>query len=232
MRSPLTLLVTLAFGSLASSCAAGAALNQSNGAKMGEALAFAAAAGAAQVAQSVAEQRARYDSAVTHSSTGVSVTPQCDNDGQYSCVTATVVAPAAEPASDVEMTDGDARDYVVGYLNGVRKLNAQGPIARDESLDAFAQVGTDELSEDHTPNHHIVEHRAELPAGSFELQSAPDGLPAGSLQDRIGEVLLRWTGEGPGGMHHDAMLRPGWRRVGVGIARRDGRTYFTVDLAP
>jgi uncharacterized protein YkwD len=38
-------------------------------------------------------------------------------------------------------------------------------------------------------------------------------------------------GEGPGGMHHDALLRPDWRKVGVGIVRSDGRMYFTVDFS-
>jgi uncharacterized protein YkwD len=31
-------------------------------------------------------------------------------------------------------------------------------------------------------------------------------------------------------MHHDALLRPEWKRLGVGIANRDGRTYFTIDF--
>ena len=73
-------------------CLGAAAMNQSNGAKMGEALAFAGAAAAAQVVQSAAEARARNNAPVTHSSTGVGVTPQCDNDGQYSCVTVTTTS--------------------------------------------------------------------------------------------------------------------------------------------
>jgi len=214
-------------------CGAGATLNQSNGAKMGEALAFAGVAAAAQVVQSAAESRARNNSPVTHSSTGVGVSPECDNDGQYSCVT--VTAPSGgDPAPmqpDPDMNDAEARDYVLGYVNGVRKLNAAPPVARDEAVDAFAQAGSEQLAQDHKAGQHLLEHGRELGASNAELQGAPDGVPAGSLQDRIAEILLRWMGEGNGGMHHDVLLKPGWRKIGVGIATRDGRMYFTVDFS-
>ena len=128
------------------------------------------------------------------------------------------------------MNDDEARDYVLGYMNGVRKLNAATPVVRDEAIDAFAQAGSDELAEDHKPNQHLVEHGRELPATNAELQGSPDGSPAGSLQDGIAEILLRWTGEGAGGMHHDVLIKPGWRKIGVGITNKNGRMYFTVDF--
>lgn len=214
-------------------CGAGATLNQSNGAKMGEALAFAGAAVVAQVAQSAAEARARNNASVTHSSTGASITPQCDNDGQYSCVTVTPPERADEaprpPAPD--MDEDEAREYVLGYVNGVRRLNAAGPVVRDEAVGAFAQAGSEELAADHRPGQHLADHARELAAVHAEVQGSPDGLPAGSLQDRIAEVLLRWMSEGPGGMHHDVLVRPGWRKMGVGLVTRQGRIYFTVDFS-
>jgi hypothetical protein len=197
--------------------------------KLGEALAFAAAAGAAQVAQSVAEQNARNNAPVTHSSTGASMSPGCDNDGQYSCVTVAPAASAAAPES--EMGEDEARDYVLGYVNGVRKLNGVGPIARDPTLDAFAQAGSEQLAQDHRPNRHITEHGQELHAGSAEDQGSPDGSRPAPLQDQIAEILLGMMAEGQGGMHHDVMLRPEWRKLGVGIAHRAGRMYFTVDFS-
>jgi uncharacterized protein YkwD len=211
--------------------ACGPGLNDSNGAKLGEALAFAAAAGAAQVAQAAAEQHARNTAPVAVSSTtGVSVSPDCDNDGQYGCLSL-MASPSAGDAPEPEMGDDEARDYVLGYLNGVRRLNRDGPLVRDEALDAFAQAGSDELAQDYRPNQHMIEHAREVPAALGELQGSPDGSSPGPLQDRLAETLLRFTGEGPGGMHHDAMLRPEWRKLGVGVAHREGRVYFTVDLS-
>jgi len=219
-------------GAVVLACASlgcGAGLNQSNGAKMGEALAFAAVAGAAQVAQSVAEQHARNSAPMTHAG-GVGVSPQCDNEGQYGCVSV-AGSPSDPVAPEAELNDDEARDYVLGYVNGVRKLNGIGPVEREEALDAFAQAGSDELAQDHKQNQHLAAHAQELHASSAEVQGSPDGASAGALQDQIAGSLLRWMGEGPGGMHHDALLRPDWRKVGVGIVRSDGRMYFTVDFS-
>jgi uncharacterized protein YkwD len=200
----------------------------SNGTKLGEALAFAAAAGAAQVAQAAMEQQARNNAPVTHASTGLNVSPACDNDGQYGCLS---VSPSSADPTEAEMSDDDARDYVQGYLNGVRKLNGVGVLVRDDTLDAFAQAGSAELAQDHVPNQHMVAHAPELHASCTEVQGPPDGSSPGPLQDQLAAVLLHFVGEGHGGMHHDAVLRPEWRKLGVGIARSDGRTYFTVDFA-
>lgn len=216
------------FGVLAwSLLACGPGLNQSNGVKMGEALAFAAAAGAAQVAQSVAEQNARNSAPVTHAS-GVGVSPACDQ-GQYACVT---VTPAAGPADvqEPDMGDDDARDYVLGYVNGVRKLNGAPALTRDASLEGFAQAGSEQLAQDHRTGQHFADHAQELHAASAEVQGSPDGAAPGTLQDQIAQILLRMTAEGPGGMHHDVLLRPEWRKLGVGIVKSGGRMFFTIDF--
>ncbi len=219
MRFALSCVVVLASASL--SCGAG--LNQTNGVKLGEALAFAAAAGAAQVAEAAAEQRARNNAPVTRSSTGASLSPGCNNSGQYACLTVTPSSPGEASAGDTpdpEMDYEEARDYVLGYVNGVRKLNGVGPVVRDDSLDTFAQAGSDELAQDHRANQHMFEHAPELRPGSAEVQGPPDGSRPGPLQEQIGELLLAFMGEGPGGMHHDTLLRPEWRKLGVGIATR------------
>jgi uncharacterized protein YkwD len=226
VRSALLCAVLVASASLG----CGAGLASSNGAKLGEALAFAATAGAMQVAQAVAEQNARNSAPVAPSSIGVGVSPNCDNDGQYGCLSVAASTSAGD-ATEPQMSDDEARDYVLGYLNGVRKLNAVGPLVHDRELDAFAQAGSDELSRDHRPNQHMVEHAHDLLARSAEVQGSPDGSGSGVLQDQIAAVLLHSTGEGPGGMHHDVMLRPEWRKLGVGIVIRGGRTYFTVDFS-
>lgn len=201
---------------------------QSNSAKMGEALAFAAAAGVAQVAESVAEQNARNNAPVRHAS-GLGLSPSCDNDGQYACVG--VRPSGSPPAPAQEMTSADARDYVLGFVNGVRKLNGAPAVERAVALDDFAQAGSEELAQDHRPGNHWTEHSHELGTRSAEVQGAPAGEAPGTLQDQLAAVLLQMTGEGPGGMHHDLLLRAEWRKLGVGIVQSDDRrTYFTVDL--
>jgi hypothetical protein len=129
------------------------------------------------------------------------------------------------------MTDEDAHDYVLAYVNGVRRLNRVGPLVSDPILEAFARAGSDELAQDHSPNRHLLDHARELQSRSGEVQGSPDGAMPGPLQERIADYLLRWTGEGPGGTHHDTMLLPEWRKIGVGIALREGRLYLTVDFS-
>jgi uncharacterized protein YkwD len=226
--------VRVAIGACAVACSAVACVapgaGQSNSAKMGEALAFATAAGVAQVAESVAEQNARNNAPVRHTS-GLGVSPSCDNEGQYACVSA---RPSGSPPSTAaqEMTSADARDYVLGYVNGVRKLNGVPAVERAVALDDFAQDGSEELAQDHRPGQHWTEHAPELGTRSAEVQGAPAGEAPGTLQDQLAAVLLQITGEGPGGMHHDVLLRPEWRKLGVGIVQsNDRRTYFTVDFS-
>jgi uncharacterized protein YkwD len=209
----------------------GPQLYASNNTKVGEALAFAAVAGAAQVAQAAMEQQARNNAPMTHASYGFTVSPNCTNDGQYGCMTLAAAAGANDP-TEPEMSDDDARDYVLGYVNGVRKLNGAGLCVRDEALDSFAQAGSDQLARDHSPNAHIAQHARELRVAVGEVQGPPEGSGTGALQDQLGALLLRFTGEGTGGTHHDIMLRPEWRRLGVGITHEDGHTFFTADFSP
>jgi hypothetical protein len=77
----------------------------------------------------------------------------------------------------------------------------------------------------------MVQHSGDIRTSSTEVQGPSDGTPPGVLQDQIADVLVRSMGEGPGGVHHDAMLRREWRKLGVGIARREGRTYLTIDFS-
>lgn len=215
--------------SFASAACVAPGAGQSNSAKMGEALAFAAAAGVAQVAESVAEQNARNNAPVRHAS-GLGLSQSCDNEGQYACVS--VRPSGSQTPPPPEMTGADARDYVLGYVNGVRKLNGVAPVERSVALDDFAQAASEELAQDHLPGRHWSDHAQELGTRSAELQGSPAGEAPGTLQDQLAAVLLQMTGEGAGGMHHDLLLRAEWGKLGVGIVQTDDRrTYFTVDFS-
>ncbi|HLK35698.1 MAG TPA: CAP domain-containing protein [Polyangiaceae bacterium] len=194
---------------------------------------FVAAAAGAQVAQSIAEEKARRNAPVTGAPAAVS--PHCDNDDQYACLkiqpTASTGSSRGGRPAELEMSDDEARDYVLQYVNGVRKLNGVVLLARDGSLDTFAQAGSDELAIDHRPGAHLRAHAGDLGSSSAEVQGPADGSEGGALEDRVGAVLLRFMNEGPGGADYDTVLRPEWRKLGVGILTRDGRTFLTVDFS-
>jgi uncharacterized protein YkwD len=220
MRLNRTWACALAFGCFG--CGGGAA--QSNGAKVGEALAFAAVAGAAQVAQSAIAENAR------------NAPPRavpCGDDGQYTCYYSGAIPPSSNDAREpvADMTAAEARVYTLKYINGVRRLNGVGPLVLDADLTAFAQAGSVQLSEDHRIHQHIVDHGSELGTACAENQGDPNGWHPAQLEDQIAEILGGMMREGPGGGHHDNILRPEWRRLGVGIVNPGQRMYFTTDFA-
>ena len=230
MRHALSGAVVLACAGLA--CGPGAFPAYPTGpVKLGEALAIAGVAAAAQIAQAAAEQRARNSAPVAMSSTGLSVSPGCDNDGQYGCVSVSA-SPSRADAPGPELDDNGARANTCSVTSTAyesstrfRRSPATKPSMRSRA------PGSDELAQDHAPNQHMLDHGRELVAASAEIQGSPDGAPPAALQDQIAQSLLRFTGEGPGGLHHDTMLRPEWRKLGVGIVNREGRTYLTVDFS-
>jgi uncharacterized protein YkwD len=191
----------------------------SNSAKLGEAAAFAGMAAAATAAQTVLAERAR-NNAPMHGARS-----DCDNDHGYACVS--LSAPQGDPRPpEREMTIEEAQDYVLGYVNGVRKLNDIPPVHRDPDADTVAAASAESLSTDHRPGLHALEHEL----SGAEVQGPAEGTNDGFLQDQLGAVMGAWMKEGHGGAHHDLLLLPRWRKLGVGIAQRSGRTYFTVEL--
>jgi uncharacterized protein YkwD len=200
---------------------------------MTQAAAFAGAAVVAQVVESAMEARRRNNLPVSHSSPGIGAQQGCDNEGQYPCVTIARKEPDFVPGSgaNLAMNEDEARAYVVDFINGVRKLNDLEPLVRDPLVDAFAQSSSEALSTDHKPGQFALEHGAELVGRHGEAQTAEDGAEQKPLGERVGAILLSWMAEKPEGAHRGVVVRPEWRRVGVGIVTQDGRTYFTVDFS-
>ncbi len=57
----------------------------------------------------------------------------------------------------------------------------------------------------------------------------PDPVKSGKKQ--IDVMLKLMMDEGPGGGHHDNMMNPKFRRVGVGLVDVGGRLYMTNDFS-
>ncbi len=211
------------------SCAASSTAGASNATKMGEAAVFAGAAAAAQVVQSAMEARAR-NSAPVQSLTGLRVTTPCDNEGQYPCVAVSGAGPVPAPA-EREMTDDEARSYVTDYINGVRKLNDVPALAPDPVAEARAQAATERWSRGVRAGDAPPDPDVTLDAGHAEVEGSALAPGTGLIQDRLGEILLRWMDEKPDGPHRRALVSPQWRRLGIGVVTGAGRTFFAVDLS-
>jgi hypothetical protein len=123
------------------------------------------------------------------------------------------------------------RQYTLHFINGLRARYRRAPLVADPSLDTFAQEGSILLALDHRPHHHFEAMAASCGCGAHaENQGAPFGWAPGPPDTQIAEMLSGMMDEGPGGGHHDALLSPEWRRLGVGILNPGGRMYFTLDF--
>jgi len=123
------------------------------------------------------------------------------------------------------------REYTLSLVNALRRARLVAPLARDPLLDDFAQEGSVFLSLNHRPHHHFETLAASCGCGAQgENQGDPFGWPPGPPDTQIAELVGGMMDEGPGGGHHDALVAPEWRRLGVGILNPGGRMYFTLDF--
>ena len=155
--------------------------------------------------------------------------------------TKVVEAPSPPPRpADPYPSDPLVR-YNVELLNSYRSRAGVAPLLYDARISAFALAGSNELAKDHTPHAHFASHADSLPAGfgsrSAENQGDPAGVPTldpdpvANGKKQIALLLKIMMDEGPGGGHHDNVLNPSYRRVGVGLFYAGGRLYLTNDFS-
>jgi uncharacterized protein YkwD len=149
-----------------------------------------------------------------------------------------VPSPAARPA-DPYPGDPLVR-YNVELLNGYRQKAGAPPLAYDAKISGFALDGSKRLASDHKPHAHFAASAQGSPVFGpriAENQGDPSGVPAldadatTSGKKAIALLLKIMIDEGPGGGHHDNMLNPKYRRVGIGLHYAAGKLYLTNDFS-
>jgi uncharacterized protein YkwD len=125
----------------------------------------------------------------------------------------------------------DARQYNLARINALRAQNGSPPLKLDDALDAFAQAGSVELSQDHKPHAHFTSSYSTCGCNvQAENQGDPNGWIVEPIHQQIDDILNLMMSEGPGGGHHDNILNPQSTRLGVGIVNPGGALYFTNDF--
>jgi len=181
------------------------------GSQAWEAATVAGVAGAVELAEVAAADRAAHDAWMPHRG--------CDHVGQPECYV------------PIGMTLDEARAHAAHVINLVRLQSGLPPLAADFALAASAQEGSKQLSYDHRPHAHIAGDPDSC-LGCSEVQGDPSGFPTGPIAEQIDSVIDGWIREGPGGANHDVLVSRRWHRLGVGVANSEGPLYLTVDLAP
>lgn len=129
-------------------------------------------------------------------------------------------------------------------INAYRRTAGVAPLALDARLSAFALEGTRELVSSHTFHGHIGRaSRADLSRAGFgdawaenqggETRALPDAIAKQEKQEKqVDDILEGMMREGPGGGHHDNILAPKMKRLGVGIVvHDDGALDLTNDFS-
>jgi uncharacterized protein YkwD len=147
------------------------------------------------------------------------------------------VLAAASVAGGVAQDDGIAAavQHNLATINDYRAKAGAPPMTLDDSLNTFAQAGSDALKTTHEPhghfNHSDLWHSG-FQGGAAENQGDPNGWPMhGNLNDTVDAVLKFMMDEGPGGGHHDNILNPKYRKLGVGVVRDGDKLYLTNDFS-
>lgn len=152
----------------------------------------------------------------------------------------TVEAPAPPPRP-ADPWPGDARvRHNVERVNAYRAEKGLEPLLYDAKISAFAYAGSERLARDHQPHAHFMANARGAPgfgSRSAENQGDPNGVPAmgegplASGKKQIDVMLKLMMDEGPGGGHHDNMMNPRYRRIGVGLVDAGGKLYMTNDFS-
>lgn len=135
--------------------------------------------------------------------------------------------------------------YNVEQLNAYRKAAGVEPLKYDAKISVYAVAGSSQLSGDHQPHaHFLATSKDEMGVGKIlgtkaaENQGDWNGVPELVAGDEIAngkkqiDVMLKiMFDEGPGGGHHDNMLNPKMKRVGIGLVYVDGKLYLTNDFS-
>jgi uncharacterized protein YkwD len=150
--------------------------------------------------------------------------------------TRTIEAPPPPPRPADPMPADPLVRYNVAKLNQYRAQVAAAPLLYDAKISAFAHEGSRQLSQDHVPHAHFEAHVQKAPgfgSHSAENQGDPHGVPpqAGNGKAQIDAMLQMMMAEGSGGGHHDNIVNPRYRRVGIGVLFVGGALYLTNDFS-
>lgn len=136
-----------------------------------------------------------------------------------------------------------AERYNLDRINEYRRSAGLPLLALDPTLSAFARDGSEELMRDHVAHGHFRNAgdslwRRGFSGNAAENQGAPGGWPRAAgdpgqnVRRQIDQILASMMSEGPGGGHHDNLLSPKAKRLGVGLVTDgEGKLYLTNDFS-
>ena len=158
--------------------------------------------------------------------------------------------PPAHDAGAPPPNDGfDAfQHHNLDVVNAYRATLNIAPLVLDTPLCTFAQAGSVELSQDHTPHQHFITAgnngtlwTSGFNGGAAENQGDPNGwfvMSQDATQNemmQIDDIQKAMFNEGPGSGtahgHYTNMMNAAYKRLGVGLLEVGGKLYLTNDFS-
>ena len=158
--------------------------------------------------------------------------------------------PPAHDAGTPPPNDGfDAfQHHNLDVVNAYRATLSIAPLVLDTPLCTFAQAGSVELSQDHTPHQHFITAgnngtlwTSGFSGGAAENQGDPNGWfvmsqdPTQNEMLQIDDINKAMFNEGPGAGeahgHYTNMMNAAYKRLGVGLLEVGGKLYLTNDFS-
>jgi uncharacterized protein YkwD len=174
-------------------------------------------------------------------------------DGKKYTITHTKKTVPAEAAPD-RAADPYPADALVKYnvdaINAYRKKHGAPMLKYDAKISVFATAASKQLSGDHKAHAYFNAHiktqlggedakkgKSGFGSRGAENQGDWDGVPRLDKNDlangkqQIDVMMKLMYDEGPGGGHHDNMLNPKFKRVGIGLVYAGDKLYLTNDFS-
>jgi uncharacterized protein YkwD len=149
--------------------------------------------------------------------------------------------PPSTPTTTTTVASVDtAVQHNVDEVNRHRAAAGLAPVVLDETLSAFAQHANADFAASGAPHTVMRANHDQLrvDAGATvvkENQGKRAGRFSGDQQlsatKMITAIIEGMMAEGPGGGHHDTILDPRFKRIGVSVITEGNRVFITNDFA-
>jgi len=155
--------------------------------------------------------------------------------GQQGSGKITTIRSEPLPQGRVVSSISEAVQHNLKGLNAYRAKVGAPALKLDTKLNEFALEASKVLLKNHKAHHHFSTANtwaSGFTGGAAENQGDPNGWTLrGSLNITVDDILKAMFDEGLGGGHHDNMMNPDFRRVGIGLVVVDNKLYLTNDFS-
>jgi uncharacterized protein YkwD len=131
-----------------------------------------------------------------------------------------------------------AVQHNLDVINDYRQQNGAPAVSVTDALNSFATIGSEQLAAGGAAHGHFQAAgddgslwKSGFCNGAGENQAPGWPITNGDQNATIDAIMKAMMDEGPGGGHHDNIINPEFRLVGIGLVVKGTSLYFTNDFS-